>query len=253
MSGTAAPPATTPGRAAIFDPVAGLYAVVFAAIWRVGVPGLHRWLERELRGARTVLDAGTGSGYWARVVARAEPRRRIVGLDLSTAFLDRARRSTPPGQVEYVRGDLTAAPFPESSFDAVVCAGVLDTLPDPEAALREFRRLVVPGGKVLLILRGGSPRVSAAMEAVFRLTIGVMRAAATRSLASLRVPLSLWSRQPVWARLRSLAPAAGLAPSEVACGALTARALLERDRAGAAAEEAPGQPTRQERCDQCTT
>ena len=90
-----------------------------------------------------LLDVATGPGY---VASRAVERGvDAVGLDFSEAMLAFAR-SRSPG-VEFVRGDATALPFADASFDAVVAAFVLLHLGVPERAVSEAARVLRPGGR----------------------------------------------------------------------------------------------------------
>ena len=90
-----------------------------------------------------LLDVATGPGY---VASRAVERGvDAVGLDFSEAMLAFAR-SRSPG-VEFVRGDATALPFADASFDAVVAAFVLLHLGVPERAASESARVLRPGGR----------------------------------------------------------------------------------------------------------
>ena len=90
-----------------------------------------------------LLDVATGPGY---VASRAVERGvDAVGLDFSEAMLAFAR-SRSPG-VEFVRGDATALPFADASFDAVVAAFVLLHLGVPERAASEAARVLRPGGR----------------------------------------------------------------------------------------------------------
>jgi SAM-dependent methyltransferase len=100
-------------------------------------------------GAR-VLDVACGVGTTTLLMARQfglDP----VGLDASEANLTVARERTaeaPPVLVEFVRGSAAALPFPDDSFDAVVCECALSTFPDQPAAVAEARRVLKPGGVV---------------------------------------------------------------------------------------------------------
>lgn len=90
-----------------------------------------------------LLDVATGPGYVATAAAGrgVEP----VGLDFSETMLGHAR-SRSPG-VEFVRGDATALPFEDESFDAVVAAFLLLHLGTPERAVAEAARVLRPGGR----------------------------------------------------------------------------------------------------------
>ncbi|MEW6283607.1 MAG: methyltransferase domain-containing protein [Candidatus Eremiobacterota bacterium] len=92
-----------------------------------------------------VLDAGAGEGYLTRILARQEPAR-LVALELSPALVERARSLQPEG-VEVLEGsvcgmDMLAA----ASFDRLVANNVLMYCPDAGAAVREFHRVLRPGG-----------------------------------------------------------------------------------------------------------
>ena len=102
-------------------------------------------LDAVAAGAGTrLLDLATGPGYVAgRAVARGA---KAVGLDLSEGMLEFARRHVPG--VEFVRGDVTALPFEDESFNAVTAAFVLLHLAEPERAAAEAARVLEPGGAV---------------------------------------------------------------------------------------------------------
>ena len=108
----------------------------------------RQWLYREtgLAQARTVLEVGCGTGVIAEELARFSPAR-VVGLDLDTAMLAFARRQGDG--VAYVQGDAHALPFPDGSFDAVVCHYLLLWLADPAQGVREMARVTCPSGCVL--------------------------------------------------------------------------------------------------------
>jgi ubiquinone/menaquinone biosynthesis C-methylase UbiE len=116
---------------------------------------VYQWLlsQAELLPGDRVLDLGCGSGtHFAWIAAIVGPEGRITGVDPDEQNLDIARqrmRGQPwAGQVELHRGPLYPLPFADGSFDAVWCAGSLQYVADPVAALREMVRVVRPGGKV---------------------------------------------------------------------------------------------------------
>ena len=228
-STTSTSPADQPaGRQGLFDPIAPVYAWLIPKLWHWVQPGLERWMVTTLSGAERILDAGTGSGHWLAVVGRARPRTELVGLDLSPAFLEIAQRKTARlrPQPRFVLGDMTDTPFPDGSFDAVMCAWVLDTLPDVAGALREFRRVVTPDGAVALIIRGRSSFVSTTVEVVSRAFIGTLRAVRARSLRAARISGDLWLRRPLMPELPALCAGAGLEIAELTANRLFTRVLL---------------------------
>ncbi|MFI8927996.1 class I SAM-dependent methyltransferase [Streptomyces sp. NPDC053474] len=100
------------------------------------------------RGARVVLDVGCGDGSAARVAAPLLAGHRVVGVDWSQDALRRAS-----GHLPYVvRGELTdgGLPFASGTVDAVLFSEVVEHLVDPDAALDELRRVLRPGGHLML-------------------------------------------------------------------------------------------------------
>ena len=81
-----------------------------------------------------ILDAGAGTGEFARVLAADSPAE-VVCLDADTDLLDVARERTG---LDVVAGDATRPPFADDAFDLVACQALLVNLPDPTAALDAF-------------------------------------------------------------------------------------------------------------------
>lgn len=92
----------------------------------------------DLSGRERVVDVGCGTGAFSRVLAEETPGR-VIGVDRDPDLLRAARSGTPP--VEAVRGDACALPFGHDAADLVVCQALLVNLPEPLAAVREFRRV----------------------------------------------------------------------------------------------------------------
>jgi SAM-dependent methyltransferase len=98
-----------------------------------------------------VLEVACGTGLVTRELrARLAPSVRLVATDLGKAMIDYAR-STVAGQpaIEWQEADAMALPFGDASFELVVCGFGIMFAPDRLAALKEFRRVLRPGGLLL--------------------------------------------------------------------------------------------------------
>lgn len=91
-----------------------------------------------------VLDVCAGPGMLAR--AAVERGADAVGLDFSAQAVEAARAGIP--EAEFVEGDAQSLPFPDESFDAVVCGFGIIHLPEPAAALAEMHRVLRPGARM---------------------------------------------------------------------------------------------------------
>jgi SAM-dependent methyltransferase len=102
--------------------------------------------------AGTVLELACGTGIATRRLRdRLPPATRLVATDLNEPMLEVARRKfRPEEQVEWKAADACALPFAAGSFSAVVCQFGLMFMPDKAAAIREARRVLAPGGILML-------------------------------------------------------------------------------------------------------
>ncbi len=101
-----------------------------------------------------VLEVGPGTGYYALHVARwLEPGGTLEVLDVQQEMLDHTtRRACELGISNIVptRGDARELPYPDDTFDAAYMNFVLGEVPDQEKALRELRRVLRPGGRLVV-------------------------------------------------------------------------------------------------------
>jgi malonyl-CoA O-methyltransferase len=111
-----------------------------------------RMLERLdlLKSApKNVVDAGCGTGYCARALARRFRRARVIGVDSSPAMLHQARRRVGWfSKTRYVGGDVEHLPISDSAVDMVVSNLTLQWC-DLQRAVSEFLRVLRPGGVLL--------------------------------------------------------------------------------------------------------
>ncbi|RQW81049.1 MAG: class I SAM-dependent methyltransferase [Methanothrix sp.] len=98
-----------------------------------------------------VLDVGTGPGFIAFLLA--ELGKKVVGIDLSEDMIKIANRNAKElgFNVDFKVSDAENLPFDDESFDAVVNRHVLWTLPNPERATHEWKRVLRPGGTLIII------------------------------------------------------------------------------------------------------
>ena len=137
----------------------------------VGVSNPFR-IRRPAPGER-VLDVGCGGGLDVFAAALlAGPGGRAVGLDLvpeMAAAAGRAAEGWTGGHASFAAGAVESLPFPDGAFDLVLSNGVLNLVPDKDAAFREIHRVLRPGGRLaaadLLVTESVPPEVLASLDA----------------------------------------------------------------------------------------
>jgi demethylmenaquinone methyltransferase/2-methoxy-6-polyprenyl-1,4-benzoquinol methylase len=139
----------------MFDRVAGVYDLL-NTVMSAGLH--HRWRERaaDVAGVSPgdrVLDVATGTGDLALELAqRIAPGGEVVGSDFSEAMLERARRKNRfPQSVRFEWGDALDLSYPDDSFDAATVGFGARNFADLARGLREMRRVVRPGGRVVVL------------------------------------------------------------------------------------------------------
>jgi ubiquinone/menaquinone biosynthesis C-methylase UbiE len=104
------------------------------------------------RPGERVLDVACGTGIVARLAAeRVGPTGNVVGLDLNPGMLAVAGSATPAGaSIEWRKANAEDMPFPDESFDLVVCRQGLQFFLNKPVALREMHRVLTPGGRLAI-------------------------------------------------------------------------------------------------------
>lgn len=131
------------------DPYLRAYQTAFAPELEAAVRAY------DLPDGAQVLDSPCGDGFYTGLFARHLRSGTLVAADLSDACLERARRDVrSPSQdlaIEFTKADAYRLPFDDDTFDLVWCAQSFITLDDPVRALREMRRVAMPGGRVAVL------------------------------------------------------------------------------------------------------
>jgi ubiquinone/menaquinone biosynthesis C-methylase UbiE len=166
----------------------------------------RRTIERlKLPNGASVLDVCCGSGASAIPAAQAVgPDGSVIGVDLAENLLKLARtKANRLGlrNIHFQSGDLTALPFADRSFDAVVCVFGIFFVPDMEAALRELKRVLRPNGRLAITTWG--PRFFEPVNTAFWNSVRNVR-------PELYKGFNPWDRVCEVSALRSLLEASGL-------------------------------------------
>ncbi|MGD2129914.1 MAG: bifunctional demethylmenaquinone methyltransferase/2-methoxy-6-polyprenyl-1,4-benzoquinol methylase UbiE [Lysobacterales bacterium] len=142
----------------VFESVAGNYDLMNDLMSL----GIHRAWKRDfvansgIRMGDRVLDLAGGTGDIAALLSRrVGDNGRVVLTDINDAMLDVGRRRLEDrgivGNIRYALANAEALPFGDSQFDAVTIAFGLRNVTDKDAALREMRRVLKPGGRALIL------------------------------------------------------------------------------------------------------
>ena len=109
----------------------------------------RKWFQESENGKLKVLDVGTGTGFFAVLLAQAG--YRVEGVDLTPAMLEEARALAAQRGLDIVfrEMDAQALDYEDGCFDAVISRNLTWTLPDPERAYDQWFRVLKPGGVLL--------------------------------------------------------------------------------------------------------
>lgn len=132
----------------VYDRAAGRYEH-FRELWlRLAGAGAEAAMLSDLRAVlhpgAEVLDAGCGTGVLSRKMRELQPDIELTMVDLSAAML--AQADDVPGR--RMQASVLELPFADESFDLVVSAWVIETVGDPGRAVREYLRVLKPGGLI---------------------------------------------------------------------------------------------------------
>src|SRR5499427_1329869 len=133
---------------------APVYDLVFGAVFE---RGRHAAIAAAERIGGRILEVGVGTGIALPDYSRTN---RLCGVDISEPMLRKAQQRVVELGLANVEGlwvmDAEHLSFPDASFDVVVAQYVITTVPNPEATLDEFARVLKPGGEIVLVSRVGA-------------------------------------------------------------------------------------------------
>src|ERR1700758_1334432 len=133
---------------------APVYDLVFGAVFE---RGRHAAVGAAERIGGRVLEVGVGTGISLPLYSS---NCRLCGVDISAPMLRKAQERVTELNLANVEGlwvmDAEHLSFPDDSFDVVVAQYVVTTVPNPEATLDEFARVLKPGGEIVLVSRIGA-------------------------------------------------------------------------------------------------
>jgi arsenite methyltransferase len=110
------------------------------------------WTMGRLALGERVLDLGSGAGTDSLIAAQmVGPTGWVTGIDMTPAMLSKARAAATQmaaTNVEFIESEAEQLPFADGSFDVVISNGVIDLIPDKDAAFAELYRVLTPGGRI---------------------------------------------------------------------------------------------------------
>ena len=134
-----------------YDRWAPIYDLVFGGVFS---KGRQAAISATNNIGGRVLEVGVGTGI---SLPQYAPHLRIFGTDISEAMLRKAQRRVDELRLKNVEGlavmDAEKLEFPDNSFDVVMAQYVVTAVPNPEAALHEFARVLRPGGELIILTR----------------------------------------------------------------------------------------------------
>ncbi len=159
------------------------------------VEGAQAVANRVPPGGR-VLEVAPGPGFLAIELAKTG-RYRVTGLDISESFVriaqDNARKAGVA--VDFRHGDASAMPFPDASFDFVVCTAAFKNFSDPLGALNEIHRVLAPGGEASIYDLRKDASLDEIARGVRRMQLSPINALLTRFIFRFGLLRSAYTRE----------------------------------------------------------
>jgi ubiquinone/menaquinone biosynthesis C-methylase UbiE len=143
-----------------------------------------------LRPGERVVDIACGTGVVTRLAAqRVGVAGTVAGVDVNAGMLAVGRAAAPAGMaIDWYEASAEDLPLPDEAFDVALCQLALQFFADKPAALREMRRVLTPGGRLLLNVPGPTPPLFAVLEAALARHLASDVAAFVQTVFSLHEP-----------------------------------------------------------------
>jgi ubiquinone/menaquinone biosynthesis C-methylase UbiE len=140
----------------IDDPIVKHYdaeAVHYDRRWRAYINATIKAVSGtlSLNGRERLLDAPCGTGALESWLSVHHPTVRVVGVDASRSMLSFAKAKHVDAGYTWLQADVLCIPLDDASFDVVVCANSFHCFDRPREVLAEFRRLLKPNGRLILL------------------------------------------------------------------------------------------------------
>jgi ubiquinone/menaquinone biosynthesis C-methylase UbiE len=139
------------GRSGGFERMQGIRSRLQKEAWTGFLARTVGEATKATETPKAVLDVGTGTGFLALLLA--EMGHRVKALDLSPGMVEQARRNAAERglNVEIAVADGESLPEPDAAYDVLVNRNVLWTLPRPDQAVADWKRVLKPGGLLVVI------------------------------------------------------------------------------------------------------
>ncbi len=142
---------------------------------------LARRTAEQIPPRSSVLEVAPGPGYFAIELAKLGDYR-ITGLDISQTFVEIASANAAQAgvRVDFRRGNASAMPFDDETFDFLLCRAAFKNFSEPRRALEEMHRVLKPGGQALIIDLRGDASNESIEEAVNGMNLGAVNGIITK-------------------------------------------------------------------------
>lgn len=101
---------------------------------------------------QAILDVGCGTGWAVAEIGHRAPKTKVCGIDLSPEMIRLAERKRDGAKnIEFKVGDAENIPYPDGTFDVIMCTSSFHHYPSPLNALEEFKRVLKKSGRIYLL------------------------------------------------------------------------------------------------------